>query len=579
MIEVIIFSMKKDEKMRTRRVKNAVYICILLIVLFTGCNKNQKNDNRNEILPIEDEIKQETEIEKQDQNEEELVEEIEEDAKNQFQEAEYTNTKFIRSNQMKKKVLEKMNLEEVDTVYTKKYQKAVDGIIKQYKKKNDYTLDSPLLIMNPYGTSELGLYLYYETEEPTTLMYTIHVEADHIPDFRAILCTQALENEMHVQEGTIVGLIAGMKNYITFEEMDEDKQVIHTKKICVDLSKMSEDGQVNYIASKLNKEIDTLSALYALGTSLKSKESKIDLFDENGIKRFTINLDQPTNVELTINDQYLIYPNRKNSIVCVNANGKMEESFSLNQYRYESGLIYEKEQNMLYFVGSDKKRDSKCDLILSLNPDDGSVNVIADFKELLNDIYEEAKNSEDKKVDWIQIDSFGFVSKEQLVVNAKKLSSIYSLQLADGQASIDYIISDQKIFKDSKYEHMVYEGIGEFELFSNQNSIQVSRDDNRLVEGQYYIMMDDMDQGCYIIFVDENTKTFTLASKMGEVLEDTTSHVSLGYDGIVILQQKEDGSGLITVFDSKEDKINEYIIEQGDYYSAIRMNFAGIWFQ
>ncbi len=52
------------------------------------------------------------------------------------------------------------------------------------KAEGGYTLENPLAVWNPYGTGTNGLYLYFETEDPSLeVHYTVHTEKPGDPGF------------------------------------------------------------------------------------------------------------------------------------------------------------------------------------------------------------------------------------------------------------------------------------------------------------------------------------------------------------------------------------------------------------
>ncbi|WP_158099308.1 aryl-sulfate sulfotransferase N-terminal domain-containing protein [Drancourtella sp. An57] len=54
-------------------------------------------------------------------------------------------------------------------------------MIEEQKSSQEYTIDDPLIIADPYGTNTTGLYVYFTTDAATELSYT--VSADGYEDF------------------------------------------------------------------------------------------------------------------------------------------------------------------------------------------------------------------------------------------------------------------------------------------------------------------------------------------------------------------------------------------------------------
>lgn len=68
-------------------------------------------------------------------------------------------------------------------IFSEKYQKIVDNKINELIRKNNYTLDNPLLIYNPYGTNTLSINIYFNTDSNVKVSYNISVNDKNIKDY------------------------------------------------------------------------------------------------------------------------------------------------------------------------------------------------------------------------------------------------------------------------------------------------------------------------------------------------------------------------------------------------------------
>lgn len=95
--------------------------------------------------------------------------------------------------------------------------------MERLKQEQTYTQDNMLIKYNPFGTNTQSLYVYFETENPAQISYTIHVADSSIEDFKRT-CYQ--ESEMQTQhELQVIGLIPDLENEITFTIAYEDGTV------------------------------------------------------------------------------------------------------------------------------------------------------------------------------------------------------------------------------------------------------------------------------------------------------------------------------------------------------------------
>lgn len=110
--------------------------------------------------------------------------------------------------------LERLRDNPIAQIYTESYQEDVQKEIDQLKAEGGYTLENPLLLVNPYGTNTTGLYIWFETRDAFTVSYTIH--ADGYPDFSRTLSSEpTIEHEYQ-----IIGMVPSALNTITLELTD-----------------------------------------------------------------------------------------------------------------------------------------------------------------------------------------------------------------------------------------------------------------------------------------------------------------------------------------------------------------------
>lgn len=521
--------------------------CVLLVVtltslfMITGCKVQQadllEDSESQQEVPLEnDENKQEEETHRiegdetidteeiellPDSNEAMEEEETQSDSEIQSEmnqeEKEFKKieaVKYSSAESIKKKILKQIGQESVKTVYTKKYQEAANTVINKQKEKQSYTLESPLLLLDPYGTIQNGLYLYYSSEEPCLVNYTIYVDHDAIPTFHGTLSTSEVLGAE--QEGLIVGLIAGMKNYLVLTELDETGETLRTKAMCIDFTSLEVTNQVLFAEETQNLIEVTQDSMELLLTDETADKPSIRFLDEAKVKRLEIGLQQPTNLEVVIANQCLVFPKDAKTLIVMNPLGNVVQFLSLDEYRYKRGLIYNESTNCVYLIAELDTKEETTEVILSVNLETAECTTIFDSFTI----------TEQTGIA-VTFESLGFYNDHELLVNSEVTSSIFCINILEGANVIKYVISNEVEWKGTYLEELVYQGIGSFESLKNQKQIAVDTNDKRLIEGQYYVTMTNQleDKTVYYrIFVDENTKTFTLAN-----MEDINEDLFAGY--------------------------------------------------
>ena len=109
----------------------------------------------------------------------------------------------------------------INAVYNTENQAEIKEDLGRLKQEQTYTQDNMLIKYNPFGTNTQSLYVYFETENPAQISYTIQ------------------ESEMQTQhELQVIGLIPDLENEITFTIAYEDGTV-EEKTVSYDLLRNS----------------------------------------------------------------------------------------------------------------------------------------------------------------------------------------------------------------------------------------------------------------------------------------------------------------------------------------------------
>lgn len=72
---------------------------------------------------------------------------------------------------------------QIENVYTDEYQQMMDTEIADERDAKERTVDSIYTKVNPYGTNTTSMYVYFTTDQASTVSYT--VSAEGYPDYTA----------------------------------------------------------------------------------------------------------------------------------------------------------------------------------------------------------------------------------------------------------------------------------------------------------------------------------------------------------------------------------------------------------
>lgn len=281
--------------------------------------------------------------------------------------------KVIAPEKIRQKALKALELDEIDTIYDMAYQNAVEKQVEKYKKKKRYTLQEPLLILNPYGTNRTGLYVYFQNIRRVTVEYNISVKDTTIPPFTGKLFTNVANKPLGDQEGQIIGLLPGYTNYVILYVYDETGAQIGKEGYKINVPDYGTVADLTLDAELSRQENQLTDGLF----SVADGEEHILLYDKLGVVRAEIPLEDEVQIsELDMVDNELFYAAGSRKFVQVDRLGKVEKVFSLGE-KYRAKQDYDvthHEDQVLILAEKSKKSDTE-QTVLDLNLYTGEVTV------------------------------------------------------------------------------------------------------------------------------------------------------------------------------------------------------------
>lgn len=118
-----------------------------------------------------------------------------------------------------------MDYKDEQLIYNADYQANLLSQVTNIKKSQNYDIDNVLAIFNPFRTNTTGLYIYFNTDKPTSVEYNIHVNDDKISDFNNTLYSGKKNNLSKSHEYQLIGLIPDMDNTITLNLYDKNGEL------------------------------------------------------------------------------------------------------------------------------------------------------------------------------------------------------------------------------------------------------------------------------------------------------------------------------------------------------------------
>lgn len=500
------------------------------------------------------------------------------------------------------KVLSVNKVDEVD-IYSEEYRTVISEKINELL-ENEYSFENPLLIYNAYGTNNSSINIYFKSDEKSYLTYTIKCTDSDIDDYTKTLYNEGENNLTTDHKYQITGLVAGKNQEIILKLYDEDNQKIDEKKLSVYMPESDIDISLATTNGSSNSELE--DGLYAILGHDKSFNSNIYLYDNDGILRGEIPLNSyRTDRIIKIKDN-ILYSYTKRNFALVNRLGQVIGTYKIDGYYMHHDFIYDEENNNLIILANKDDDNTIEDRVITLNLDTGETKEIINMQNFAKDFYETAVQPEGgntyggDELDWIHLNSLS-LDGDKLFLSSREFSTIFCIDNIYDEPTLNYVIGDESIYKDTSLENYALKKVGDFISQAGQHSITYVYDDT-LLSGQYYLIMynnnyaasrtrpdfnwepfvgaGDYNNGSaskyYKYLVDENNKTFTLVDSFDTDYSSIVSNVQ-EYKNNVITSSGMDNS--FSEYDSEHNLIKKFSYSSKKYaYRVFKYDFNNFWY-
>lgn len=485
-------------------------------------------------------------------------------------------------------------------IFTENYQKVIREKIEEKLTSNDYTFDNPLIILNPYGTNNNAINLYFRAEEDCQLSYI--VQTDDTPDYTQTLKSQSGPN----YEFQIIGLVNDKKNTLEISLIKE-KQTLEQRRLTINLPASTSNIETTLKTTDGASTSKLTDGLYTVLGHDKNFNSNIYLYDNNGVMRSELALKSYRTDRIVFAANSMIYSYKNNGFIKVNSQGQITDFYTLKGYTMHHDFIYDEKNNSLVILVNKNGEDTIEDFVISLDLKTKEITELLDLKDYLRDYYNTAVEPANgntyggDELDWIHLNSLQVIDGQDILLSSRELSMIIRINDIYTDPVLDYILADESVIADSIYQDYAYSKIGDFVSHAGQHTVTYSRDDN-LTDSQYYVTIYNnnyagartrpnfdwsnyqgagtYDEGSasmyYKYLVDDQAKTYTLvksfelpySSIVSSIQDIGSNHVTSSGKAHVFGEYDHDGQ-LIKSYNYTSKKYA---------YRVFKYDFKDIWF-
>lgn len=386
-------------------------------------------------------------------------------------------------------------IEKMADIYQLSIQEKIQEQLLQLIESQTPTFTQPLIVSNPFLTNTTGLYLAFSTDEAVKISYRI--DAQGYPSFEKNL----KQNEEYAtsHQYQIIGCIPNVDNLITLTATTQDGQQ-QQMQFHYTPPKLSTTSEMNYQLSKQESDESLSEGLFAV-IGNQAGEKATYLVDNDGYIRAEMPIVNYNSMRLVFNDQQEMFMAVSDSkIVKLNALGQVKQVLDLANTDY---LIHHdyilNDKNQLIALATSKTAKKQAgyveDRIITIDLSTQEVTEIANFEELLPDLYQKATGIEEHSnnkgyLDPVHINSLQLADNQQLLVSSRETSTILALKPDEqGIYQVEYMMGDEAIWQGvGECGQLLLEKEGSFTSQYGQHSITYETAED-LSAGQYYLSL------------------------------------------------------------------------------------------
>lgn len=492
-------------------------------------------------------------------------------------------------------------------IYNENYRKVISEAYEEMD-KSYYEFSYPLIIYNLYGTNTLGFNIYFETEEESSLEYVVTVNDDKIDEFKRTLKNTAKNNLATIHEYQLIGFVPGYINSLTLNLRDKNGDIMETQTIELDLTSIETNSQVFAEVTEGESTEELEDGLYTILGNDSDEQDYVAMYDNDGVLRSEIPIIGYRAHRILFKDNSMYFSISQSKIVKMGRTGEVEEVYETSHYHLHHDYTFSDDGNIIVLANNLEKTTEE-DCIIKIDLETKEVTELIDFEPMFQSYVDTCtldttgtRDEGEDGLDWLHLNSIEYVDGD-VFLSSRETSSILKVTDIETEPKLEYIISDEDLWKDTEFADYIYEKVGDFKIHAGQHSVRYTPTSDTKI---YYLTFFDNNYGkansqpdydygkigitnnnpfngthsyYYVYKVNEHNKTFKLVDS-----------IELTYSGIVSSIQDLDNGNILTdsgtagvyaEFDEDHDLIRSFKLKMNKYmvYRVLKYDYSNYWFQ
>ena len=390
----------------------------------------------------------------------------------------------------------------IENVYTADFQQMRQEQLIAERDEEPRTIDNIYVKDDPYATNTRSLYVYFTTEQPATVSYT--VAAEGYPDFSAD-AYEGVDGATTEHEFLVIGLLPDVTNTITLTITDETGGTVERVIEREGLGLLGTEEVRLEQPVQPAEGVDLGNGLYTILGNDSDDQDFMFYYDANGVLRGEVPILFYRSHRLLFDDDGLMWFSASTEkMAAMDRLGRLVKILDLgDRYILHHDYAFDADQNLV-LLATELNRSDGCvqDQIVKLDTDTGKVTPLLD----MGDMFPEYKMSTDHagidesdlsatgKWDWIHFNTIQMLPDGSALLSARETSTIIKIDDLEGTPTLDYMIGEPSVWAGTPQEDDFLTKVGDFPDTGGQHSVTYV-DDPALSDGQYYLYMFDNNYG------------------------------------------------------------------------------------
>lgn len=327
-------------------------------------------------------------------------------------------------------------------IYNLAYQKQVQNELEELKSNQGPS--DPLLVMDPYGTNALSIYVYFTSANMTYARYTVSASPDEIPTSDFVRWAPQIESS-HSHEFTIIGLIPGVSNRIQIDLFVDSGENVFSGSFHV----VTPEIEIRKTAAQFPKRFRTeihgtpTDGLFITSCPIVTggfAPNSSFLIDNEGVIRGQFRINSYANPRVALDGSTMIYAYSLSGIATVNKLGRVEKLYNIAPYHLHHDFVLDGNDLFILVDGEGQQED----LVYHIDTESGNSSRLLNLRDLFP-----GYNFQSNGGDWMHSNSISASAEpdgtKSLLISSRELSAIIKINDIFHKFRapyIRYIISD-----------------------------------------------------------------------------------------------------------------------------------------